>query len=110
MPTSIIAAGRLSLPRTATPGGREMEKLTINPMQPERLALALRCLARTRSGTECRSPAVKGRKRCRMHGGKNPGASEGNSNARKHGGRCVVTAAATRKLRALRTLVQAIKV
>jgi hypothetical protein len=35
---SIIAAGRPSLLKTCTPGGREMEKLTINPMQPCRLS------------------------------------------------------------------------
>lgn len=33
------------------------------------------------------SPAVSGRKRCRMHGGKNPGAGHGNRNARKAGNR-----------------------
>ena len=87
-------------------GGREMEKLTINPMQPERLASAPRCLARTRSGTECQSPAVKGRKRCRMHGGTNPGAPEGNSNARKHGGRSAKAMAAARYLREIARLVR----
>ncbi|WP_443018130.1 hypothetical protein [Sphingomonas sp. 35-24ZXX] len=30
---------------------------------------------------------MKGRKRCRMHGGTNPGAPEGNRNAWKHGAR-----------------------
>jgi len=35
----------------------------------------------------CRSPAVAGKKRCRMHGGaKGPGAPLGNKNAFKHGG------------------------
>ena len=48
---------------------------------------APRCLARARSGEECQSPAVKGRKRCRMHGGTNPGAPGGNRNAWKHGER-----------------------
>jgi len=28
-----------------------------------------RCGAKTRSGGACRSPAVHGKKRCRMHGG-----------------------------------------
>ena len=28
-----------------------------------------RCGAKTRSGNACRSPAVRGKKRCRMHGG-----------------------------------------
>jgi hypothetical protein len=37
--------------------------------QPEALRAAPRCGARTRSGFPCRSPAVAGRRRCRMHGG-----------------------------------------
>jgi glucans biosynthesis protein len=45
-----------------------------------------RCGARTRSGLLCRSPAVRGKKRCRMHGGaKGSGAPRGNTNALKHG-------------------------
>jgi uncharacterized protein YjcR len=45
-----------------------------------------RCGARTRSGRPCRSPAVQGKKRCRMHGGApGSGAPRGNKNARKHG-------------------------
>ena len=45
-----------------------------------------RCGARTRSGGACRSPAVHGRKRCRMHGGaQGSGAPTANQNARKHG-------------------------
>jgi hypothetical protein len=48
--------------------------------------LSPRCGARTRSGTSCRSPAVKGRRRCRMHGGTaGSGARAGNQNALKHG-------------------------
>jgi hypothetical protein len=54
-----------------------------NPMQ--RAHLALRCGAKTRSGTPCRSPAVSGKYRCRMHGGNSPGAPRGNRNALKHG-------------------------
>lgn len=50
-----------------------------------RLRLAPRCGAKTRSGAPCQSPAVKGRKRCRMHGGTNTGAPKGNRNAWKHG-------------------------
>lgn len=52
---------------------------------------APRCLAKTRKGTECQSPAVRGRKRCRMHGGTNPGAPMGNQNAWKHGARSADT-------------------
>ena len=45
-----------------------------------------RCGAKTRSGGACRSPAVHGRKRCRMHGGApGSGAPKSNRNARKHG-------------------------
>ena len=45
-----------------------------------------RCGARTRSGTPCRSPAVAGKSRCRMHGGApGSGAPRGNQNALKHG-------------------------
>ena len=45
-----------------------------------------RCSAQTRCGRPCRSPAVHGRKRCRMHGGApGSGAPRANQNARKHG-------------------------
>jgi len=45
-----------------------------------------RCGAKTRSGRPCRSAAVNGKKRCRMHGGApGSGAPMGNQNALKHG-------------------------
>jgi hypothetical protein len=45
-----------------------------------------RCCAKIRSGGFCGSPAVRGRKRCRMHGGApGSGAPRGNRNACKHG-------------------------
>ena len=45
-----------------------------------------RCGARTRAGAACRAPALRGRTRCRMHGGApGSGPPRGNSNARKHG-------------------------
>jgi hypothetical protein len=47
---------------------------------------ALRCGARTRGGNPCRSPAVRGKRRCRMHGGApRTGAPIGNKNALRHG-------------------------
>jgi uncharacterized protein YjcR len=47
---------------------------------------SLRCGAKTRSGKPCQSPAVQGKKRCRMHGGApGSGAPRGNKNALKHG-------------------------
>ncbi|WOH65446.1 HGGxSTG domain-containing protein [Bradyrhizobium sp. BWA-3-5] len=45
-----------------------------------------RCGAKTRAGSACRSPAMHGKNRCRMHGGaKGSGAPRANLNARKHG-------------------------
>jgi hypothetical protein len=45
-----------------------------------------RCGAKTRAGEACRSPAMRGKRRCRMHGGPvKSGAPRGNRNARKHG-------------------------
>ena len=32
-----------------------------------------RCAARTRSGRPCKAPAIRGKRRCRMHGGKSTG-------------------------------------
>ena len=67
-----------------------------------------RCGARTRRGTPCRSPAMANG-RCRMHGGRSPGAPRGNSNALKHG-RYTATAIAERRelaalIRSMRRLV-----
>ena len=45
-----------------------------------------RCGARTRSGHPCRSLPVRGKRRCRMHGGAaGSGAPIGNKNALRHG-------------------------
>jgi len=45
-----------------------------------------RCGAKIRPGGSCRSPTVRGIRRCRMHGGApESGAPRGNQNARKHG-------------------------
>ena len=67
--------------------GNRTRSAAFNPMQPEILASAPRCgaRARTRGGAPCRSPAVRGSARCRMHGGKGSGAPRGNRNAWKHG-------------------------
>lgn len=45
-----------------------------------------RCGAKTRKGTPCPNPCVKGRPRCRMHGcAPGSGGQPGNKNALKHG-------------------------
>jgi hypothetical protein len=60
---------------------KRAQRRNISPM----LASA-RCGAKTRSGSPCRSPAVGGKTRCRMHGGAGgSGAPKGNHNALKHG-------------------------
>lgn len=65
----------------------KLENRTDYAMQPTNLANAPRCGAKTRAGGKCQSPAVNGKKRCRMHGGTNPGAAKGNRHAWKHGDR-----------------------
>lgn len=57
-----------------------------HPRNTQPMLSSLRCGAKTRSGRPCRSPAVQGKKRCRMHGGApGSGAPLGNKNAQKHG-------------------------
>jgi uncharacterized protein YjcR len=65
---------------------------------------SLRCGAKTRSGKPCRSPAVQGKKRCRMHGGApGSGAPRGNKNAQTHG---LYTREAIEKRRQLSELIR----
>src|SRR3979411_1942609 len=60
----------------------------LQPREPSRLRQAPRCLAQTRRGTACQSPAVAGKTRCRMHGGAaGSGAPKGERNGKyRHGG------------------------
>lgn len=63
---------------------------------------SLRCGAKTRRGGVCRSPAVHGKKRCRMHGGaQESGAPRANQNARKHGSFTRDAISERRQIRAL---------
>jgi glucans biosynthesis protein len=58
----------------------------VNPMNQrirERLAnmrSAPRCNAKTRVGTPCQCPAMRGKTRCRLHGGLSSGAPRGADN------------------------------
>lgn len=64
----------------------------------------IKCLAKTRKGLPCQSLVVKGKNRCRMHGGaKGSGAPLGNRNAFKHG---LYSAVATRTGQELRALLK----
>ena len=50
------------------------------------MLVSRRCGAKTRGGKACRAPAVRGKRRCRMHGGApGSGAPRENQNARRHG-------------------------
>ena len=73
-----------------------------------------RCGAKIRCGGSCRSPAVRGKRRCRMHGGApGSGAPRGNQNARQHGLFTKVAIAERKQIQALlgeaRKLLQTMK-
>jgi len=85
-----------------TPGGQE--KATANPMdaRPALLTNAPLCQARTRAGTPCRCPALKGKARCKLHGGRSLGAPKGERNgAWKHGGHAHTAVTLRREARQL---------
>ena len=76
--------------------------MTDDPMHPaqvsQHLSQAARCGARTRSGGPCRSPAVTGRRRCRMHGGaQGSGGPKGARNGNYKHGRYTAQTMATRQ-------------
>jgi hypothetical protein len=84
-------------------------EIKINPMQretrePLSLRLVPRCCAKTRSGKPCQSPQVKGKARCRMHGGaRGSGAPKGRENGRyQHG---LFTCEAIERRREIRALI-----
>ena len=63
------------------------EARTAKTPLPPLLTNAPLCRATTRAGKSCRSPSVRGRRVCRMHGGKSPGGKPGKANGNyRHGG------------------------
>lgn len=80
--------GQAVIAETVTTGDVKLENPTNNPMHSRAAPLlaAKRCGAKTRKGCPCRSPTMANG-RCRMHGGKSPGAPLGNRNAWRHGAR-----------------------
>src|SRR5271154_5026272 len=68
------------------------------------LRRAPRCGAMTRAGSPCQRPALRGRKRCRLHGGLSPGAPRGAKNGNYRCGDW--TADAVEERRWLRSLVR----
>jgi hypothetical protein len=92
------------------PLGGGNEKLTHNPMNQSRvmaqltnLRAALRCGAKTRAGGACQCPAIRDRKRCRLHGGRNSGAPKGPGNGNYKDG--TFTAEAIQERQWLRSIV-----
>src|SRR6516165_2363743 len=91
----------------STGGG---ERIADNPMDQrietrlKNLRRAARCGARTRAGASCQRPAIRGRSRCRLHGGLSPGAPRGSRNGNYKTGDW--TADAIEERRWLRSLVQ----
>src|SRR6266516_4796800 len=76
--------------------------------EPLPLRQARRCGARTRSGNPCLSPVVKGKRRCRMHGGaKGSGAPSGERNGNYRHGQ--FTKEAIQERRALRAWIRAVR-
>ena len=70
----------------------------------QNLRQALRCGARTPGGMPCQRPAIRGRKRCRLHGGLSPGAPRGPKNGNFQNGDWTAEAIEERKW--LRSLLQ----
>ena len=58
---------------------------------------ARRCGAQTRRSGPCNCPAVRGRARCRLHGGLSPGAPKGPGNGNFRNGQWTVEAMEERK-------------
>jgi hypothetical protein len=66
---------------------------------------APRCGAQTRQGRACQAPAIRGKRRCRKHGGHGSGSPRGNQHALKHGRYTAQAIAERRQVRQLwRTL------
>ncbi len=68
------------------------------------LRRAARCGAKTRAGSPCQRPAIRGRRRCRLHGGLSPGAPRGFKNGNFKNGDW--TADAIKERQWLRSLVR----
>jgi hypothetical protein len=62
------------------------KEIAVNPMNQDltsrlsNMRSAPRCGAKTRAGGQCQCPAIRGRTRCRIHGGLSPGAPRGEGN------------------------------
>jgi hypothetical protein len=73
------------------------------------LSKALRCGAKTRTGGSCRQPAMTNG-RCRLHGGKSPGAPRGDRNGNyRHGLRTIDAIADRREAMSVQRMLRQIE-
>ena len=80
-----------------------------NGNSPGDLSKAPRCGAKTRSGALCRQPGMKRNGRCRLHGGKSPGAPRGERNGNyRHGLRTIEAIEQRREAGAVRRRLRAL--
>lgn len=71
---------------TVSLSGALIDADAMNPSPVLRLRAACRCGAKNRQGLPCQAPAIHGKRRCRLHGGKNSGGKTGKQNGQyKHG-------------------------
>jgi hypothetical protein len=92
-------------------GGGSPKTCGTTPCKANRLCTSAAAVERGQGeGSWCQSPAMPNG-RCRLHGGKSPGAPKGNTNAFKHGRYSAEAIEARRKiaalLRTMRTVVRA---
>jgi hypothetical protein len=81
----VHAGGQAVVGMVETPGGGIHKKTEDQPHAKQITHAPQSSMwGQTRSGSPCRSPAMPNG-RCRMHGGKSPGAPKNNKNAIKHG-------------------------
>jgi len=98
------------IPAGSRSAGGGQQKLGSNPMNQSvearlgNLRRAARCGAKTRAGSPCQCPAIRGRRRCRLYGGLSPGAPRGSKNGNFKNGNWTAEAVAERRW--LRSLVQ----
>jgi hypothetical protein len=90
------------------PGGpKKIEDDPMNQAYAQRLTnirASARCGAKTRAGSFCKCPSMKGRMRCRLHGGRNTGPPRGSGNGNYRDG--TYTAEALDERQWLRSVVR----
>jgi hypothetical protein len=94
---ALLGGGNEKLTNNLMNQGRVMAQLT-------NLRAAPRCGAKTRVGGNCRCPAIRDRKRCRLPGGRSTGAPKGQGNGNYKDG--TFTAEAVEERQWLRSVVR----